>query len=71
MASRIAELVLDARDPELLAQFWYEVLGARPAPAEWTVGRQAPSHGVSSLTLKATSLILKITTSVEPTDAQL
>ena len=27
MASRITELVLDVRDPELLAQFWCEVLG--------------------------------------------
>ena len=27
MASRITELVLDARDPELLARFWCEVLG--------------------------------------------
>jgi hypothetical protein len=27
VASRITELVLDARDPELLARFWCEVLG--------------------------------------------
>ncbi|MEU4220206.1 VOC family protein [Actinoplanes sp. NPDC026623] len=27
MASRITELVLDAREPELLARFWCEVLG--------------------------------------------
>lgn len=27
MACRITELVLDARDPELLARFWCEVLG--------------------------------------------
>jgi hypothetical protein len=27
MASRITELVLDARDPDLLARFWCEVLG--------------------------------------------
>ncbi|WP_045743567.1 VOC family protein [Actinoplanes rectilineatus] len=27
MAARITELVLDARDPELLARFWCEVLG--------------------------------------------
>ncbi|RZQ63407.1 VOC family protein [Amycolatopsis suaedae] len=27
MACRISELVLDARDPELLARFWCEVLG--------------------------------------------
>jgi catechol-2,3-dioxygenase len=27
MASRITELVLDVRDPELLARFWCEVLG--------------------------------------------
>jgi hypothetical protein len=32
MACRITELVLDARDPELLARFWCEVLG-RPAPS--------------------------------------
>ncbi len=27
MAARITELVMDARDPELLARFWCEVLG--------------------------------------------
>ena len=27
MACRISELVVDARDPELLARFWCEVLG--------------------------------------------
>ena len=50
MACRISELVLKCRDPELLAQFWCDVLDFVVLDrAAWGLGEVGPRAGVGGL----------------------
>lgn len=48
MACRITELVLDCRDPELIAGFWAEVLGYRVTDRDETCVAIGPPEGTVS-----------------------
>lgn len=48
MACRITELVLDCHDPELLAQFWAQVLGYRVTDRDETGVAIGPPEGTPS-----------------------
>lgn len=48
MACRITELVLDCRDPSLLAAFWAEVLGYRETERDENAVVIAPPEGAPS-----------------------
>ena len=48
MACRITELVLDCHDPELLAQFWAQVLGYRVTDRDETGVAIGPPEGTQS-----------------------
>ena len=49
MASRISELVIPSRDPQLLAAFWCEVLGFAVLDAEDGLVEIGPSEGFGGL----------------------
>ncbi len=78
MACRITELVLDARDPDLLARFWCEVLGyveldrtddgdIEIGPADAGAGGPLPTL-VLNRTDKPKTVQLRLHIDVNPTD---